>query len=109
MPVGARLTETVGCESSDCRVQPLLGCDGDGYDQIVSCTAHIILIVDKTEDRNAEQLAMWVNSDQAADLGGRELLEANTGPGEPNAQAVSPVEAPGELIPIALAGSFRDP
>jgi hypothetical protein len=71
----------------------------------MSRTAHIILIVDKADDRNVEQLALWVASDEATDLGGRELLEADTGPGGPGSSPLPPVEPPGQLNPLYLDGT----
>ena len=71
----------------------------------MSRTAHIILIVDKADDRNVEQLALWVASDEATDLGGRELLEADSGSGAPNSSVLPPVEPPGQLTPLYLDGN----
>ena len=70
----------------------------------MSRTAHIILIVDKADDRNVEQLALWVASDEAADLGGRELLEADSGPSGSGGPGLPPVEPPGQLTPLYLDG-----
>ena len=71
----------------------------------MSRTAHLILIVDKTDDRNVEQLALWIASDDATDLGGRELLEADSGPKGPDSFGLPPVQPPGQLTPLYLDGT----
>lgn len=71
----------------------------------MSRTAHLILIVDKTDDRNVEQLALWVATDEATDLGGRELLEADPGPKGPDGFGLPPVDTPGQLTPLYLDGA----
>src|SRR5258707_13306820 len=71
----------------------------------MSRTTQIILLVDKADDRNVEQLALWIASDEATDLGGRELLEADSERGGPARSDLPPVEPPGQLTPLYLDGT----